>query len=101
MGLVVSRKPRDGGVVCDLGNGQTLKVEIVDVRGEKVRLHFEGPESVKILRTELLDTEVMSDGRPGNRIGFGQTGVRSDESVDVGDARDAASGAGRETERSG
>jgi sRNA-binding carbon storage regulator CsrA len=101
MGLVVSRKPRDGGVVCDLGNGQTLKVEIVDVRGDKVRLHFEGPESVKILRAELLDTEVIPDGRSATRIGFGQAGVRGDESVDVGDARDAASGAGRETERSG
>ncbi len=101
MGLVVSRKPRDGGVICDLGNGQTLKIEIVDVRGDKVRLHFEGPESVKILRTELLDTEVIPDGRPGNRIGFSAAGVRSGESVDVDHSRNAACGTGGTTEASG
>ena len=46
--LVLSRKPGDKVV---LGNGITLTV--VEVRGKRVRLAFEAPDQVPILRAEL------------------------------------------------
>jgi carbon storage regulator len=46
--LVLSRKPGEQVV---LGNGVTLTV--VEVRGERVRLAFDAPDQVRILRAEL------------------------------------------------
>jgi carbon storage regulator len=63
--LTLSRKPGEQVV---LGNGITLTV--VEVRGNRVRLAFDAPEQVRILRAELacrrgepLDADL--DGRPG------------------------------------
>ena len=47
--LVLSRKPGEQVV---LGNDITLTV--VEVRGERVRLAFDAPDQVRILRAELL-----------------------------------------------
>lgn len=46
--LVLSRKPGDKVV---LGNGITLTV--VEVRGKRVRLAFDAPFQVRILRAEI------------------------------------------------
>jgi carbon storage regulator len=46
--LVLSRKPGEQVVLC---NDVTLTV--VEVRGERVRLAFDAPEQVRILRAEL------------------------------------------------
>src|SRR5262249_28189243 len=46
--LVLSRKPGEQVV---LGNGITLTV--VEVRGDRVRLAFDAPDHVRILRAEL------------------------------------------------
>ena len=46
--LVLSRKPGEKVVI---GNGITLIV--VEVRGDRVRLAFDAPEQVRILRAEL------------------------------------------------
>ena len=63
--LVLSRKPGEKVVI---GNGITLTV--VEVRGDRVRLAFDAPDQVRILRAELtcrqaepLDADL--DGRPG------------------------------------
>jgi carbon storage regulator len=63
--LVLSRKPGEQVV---LGDGITLTV--VEVTGDRVRLAFDAPAQVRILRAELasrqgepLDAE--PDGRPG------------------------------------
>jgi carbon storage regulator len=63
--LALSRKPGERIVI---GNGITLTV--VEVRGNRVRLAFDAPEQVRILRAELacrqgepLDADL--DGRPG------------------------------------
>jgi carbon storage regulator len=63
--LVLSRKPGEQVV---LGNGITLTV--VEVRGNRVRLAFDAPDQVRILRAELarrqgepLDAD--PHGRPG------------------------------------
>ncbi len=63
--LVLTRKPGEKVVI---GNGITLTV--VEVQGSKVRLAFDAPEQVRILRAELarrqgelLDADL--DGRTG------------------------------------
>jgi len=63
--LVLSRKPGEKVVI---GHGITLTV--VEVRGDRVRLAFDAPDQVRILRAELagrqgepLDADL--DGRPG------------------------------------
>ncbi len=50
--LVLSRKPGEQVV---LGNGVTLTV--VEVRGERVRLAFDAPSQVRILRAELAPAQ--------------------------------------------
>jgi carbon storage regulator len=46
--LALSRKPGEKVII---GNGITLTV--VEVRGDRVRLAFDAPEEVRILRAEL------------------------------------------------
>jgi carbon storage regulator len=50
--LVLSRKPGEQVV---LGNGITLTV--VEVKGNRVRLAFDAPDQVRILRAELACRE--------------------------------------------
>ena len=63
--LALSRKPGEKVVI---GNGITLIV--VEVRGGRVRLAFDAPEEVRILRAELAcrqgePPDADLDGRPG------------------------------------
>lgn len=54
--LVLSRV-RDESIVCripnDLPAGAVLKITVVDVRGDKVRLGFEAPAELVIDREEV------------------------------------------------
>jgi carbon storage regulator len=64
--LVLSRKPGEKVVI---GNGITLIV--VEVRGVRVRLAFDAPDQVRILRAELAcrlgePPDADLDGRPGS-----------------------------------
>jgi carbon storage regulator CsrA len=64
--LALSRKPGEKVVI---GNGITLTV--VEVRGDRVRLAFDAPDQVRILRTELAGRQgepldAHRDGRPGS-----------------------------------
>ena len=63
--LALSRKPGEKVVI---GNGITLTV--VEVRGDRVRLAFDAPEQVRILRAERAGRpgeppDAGLDGRPG------------------------------------
>ena len=63
--LALSRKPGEQVVI---GNGITLTV--VEVKGNRVRLAFDAPEQVRILRAELAcrqgePLDAGLDGRPG------------------------------------
>jgi carbon storage regulator len=46
--LVLSRKPGEKVVI-----GSKIKVTVVEVKGDRVRLAFEAPDQVRILRAEL------------------------------------------------
>ena len=56
--LALSRKPGEQVVI---GNGITLTV--VEVRGNRVRLAFDAPDQVRILRAELLGCPDEQAGR--------------------------------------
>lgn len=48
--LVLSRKVGEKIMI-----GDDIEVVVVDIRGNKVRLGFKAPKSVKILRTEIIE----------------------------------------------
>ena len=50
--LIISRKKNEGIII----NGDIV-VTVADVQGDKVRIGIDAPESIKIMRKELLDTE--------------------------------------------
>ncbi|MCL2099535.1 MAG: carbon storage regulator [Oscillospiraceae bacterium] len=50
--LIISRKKNEGIII----NGDII-LTVADVQGDKVRIGIDAPESVKIVRKELLDTE--------------------------------------------
>ncbi len=52
--LVLSRSKNES-IIIDLGNGEIAEVEIVDVRGDKVRLGITAPRSVAVHRREIYD----------------------------------------------
>jgi carbon storage regulator len=49
--LVLTRRPNESIVFCDLG----VAVRVLEVRGKSVRLGVEAPRGVRVLRSELLD----------------------------------------------
>jgi carbon storage regulator len=62
--LVLGRRPGEKVVI---GNGIT--VTVVEVRGDRVRLAFEAPDQVRILRAELAGwqedhSDLPADGGP-------------------------------------
>ncbi len=50
--LVVSRK-KDESIII----GDNIKVTVVEIAKDRIRLGVDAPESVKIVRSELYDTE--------------------------------------------
>ena len=63
--LALSRKPGEKVVI-----GNTITLTVVAVRGDRVRLAFDAPEQVRILRAELTcrqgePLDAGLDGRPG------------------------------------
>jgi carbon storage regulator len=55
--LVLSRKLNESIII-----GDNVRIKIVGVRGNQIRLGIEAPDSVKIFREEIL--EEPTNGRP-------------------------------------
>ena len=53
--LIISRKKNEGIII----NGDII-LTVADVQGDKVRIGIDAPDSVKIMRKELLDTERLN-----------------------------------------
>ena len=52
--LVLSRKINEDIILRDKGSGEFLgNIRIIDIRGNKVRLGFDAPDNVVIIRSEL------------------------------------------------
>lgn len=54
--LVLSRK-RQESIVITLETGDVIRVVVIGIRGDKVRLGIEAPQEVAVLRSELLPRE--------------------------------------------
>ena len=50
--LIISRKKNEGIIIAE-----NIILTIADVQGDKVRIGIDAPDSIKIMRKELLDTE--------------------------------------------
>lgn len=50
--LVITRKKDEGFLI-----GENIKVTVVDVGRDRVRIGIDAPDNVKIVRNELYDTE--------------------------------------------
>ena len=53
--LVLARK--QGERIMLVVNGETIVLSVESVKGERVKLGFEAPDSVRIVREELIQTE--------------------------------------------
>ena len=71
--LVLSRK---AGEAIQIGS--EIEVKVVSVRSNRVRLAFEGPRHIRIMRAELLVPPVarkqLSAARPHNEVARSKTG---------------------------
>ena len=59
--LVITRKSGEG-VVLQLPNGEEIDVMVTAVKGTQVRLGFEMPDNVELVRSELFGFEENSRG---------------------------------------
>lgn len=49
--LIISRKKNEGIII-----NENIELTIIDIQGDKVRIGIDAPNSVKIVRKELLET---------------------------------------------
>jgi carbon storage regulator len=59
--LVLSRR-RDEAIIIRHRSGKEIRLVVVDVRGNKVRLGIEAPPEVSIVREEILKQEFCKPG---------------------------------------
>lgn len=59
--LVLSRKLGESIIIGD-PNGEHVKVSVVDVRGDKVRLGIEAPKHIPVHREEVSNQIYGKDG---------------------------------------
>lgn len=50
--LVITRKPGDG-----FSMGEDIRITVVEIAKDRVKLGIEAPSNVRIIRNELFDTE--------------------------------------------
>lgn len=54
--LVIRRRAGEGLVVTFPG-GERLDVELLEIEGTQIKLGFQGPRQVRVLRREIAETE--------------------------------------------
>ena len=53
--LVLSRQRDEVVVILDPATNKRVRVTVIDIRGDKVRLGFEADRSIQIHREEVMD----------------------------------------------
>jgi len=54
--MLVLTRQKNESVLAEL-DGRVVEVKVLAIDGNKVRLGFEAPQEVRILRTEIIDRE--------------------------------------------
>ena len=77
--LVITRQPGDSLLI-----GADIKITVLEVSGDRIKIGIEAPRSVPILRTEVLDTTAsnLEADRSGGALNLKLTPrkLKSDES---------------------
>lgn len=53
--LVLTRKKDEGFIISD-----NIKITIVDVSGDRIKIGIDAPSDIRIVRNELYDTEKLN-----------------------------------------
>lgn len=61
--LILSRKAGESIVVC-LPDGRQVEVEVLEIRGQKVKLGIGGDPAVPVHRAEVAEQLFAEEGRP-------------------------------------
>jgi carbon storage regulator len=64
--MLILTRQKNQKVIVEVG-GQRMTICVADIRGDKIRLGFEAPESFKILRQELEDS-VIQENQSSTRL---------------------------------
>jgi carbon storage regulator len=64
--MLVLTRQKSEEIYIEVG-GQRMSVTIVDVRGDKVRLGFAGPESFKVYRREVYES-IVAENRAASSL---------------------------------
>lgn len=60
--LVITRKPSESGKTkSSVYIGESIKVQVIEIRGNNVILGIEAPQELKILRDELYISKMSND----------------------------------------
>lgn len=63
--LVLSRH-RDESVIVTHPDGTKITIQVVDIRGDKVRLGFDAPQNVSVHRQEVQEAIEREAKKPGS-----------------------------------
>lgn len=76
--LVLSRKQNQSIIIND-----NIRVTVVSIRGNQVRIGVEAPPSVPVFREELCEPVLASDGQPQLAVATSPGRVGKGDSVNV------------------
>ncbi|MDA0376047.1 MAG: carbon storage regulator CsrA [bacterium] len=60
--LVLSRKRREKILI-----GDTITITVIEIRGDKVRLGIDAPKEVRVVRSELLESDGAAPAAPSSK----------------------------------
>ena len=65
--LVITRQPGDSLLI-----GEDIKITVLEVNGDRIKIGIEAPRSVPVVRTEVLDTlrSNLEAEQSGGALGF-------------------------------
>ncbi len=69
--LVLTRQKNDKVVIQVAG--LSIEITVVETRGDRVRIGFDGPRDFKIIRSELID-EVKAENKSAATLKAGEIG---------------------------
>jgi carbon storage regulator len=69
--LVISRKTDETFIIND-----NITIHILEINGDKVKIGIEAPKDVKIMRSEILETEKINIEAQSNSVVIAQEEIK-------------------------